>query len=250
MGYRIAYLVDAEGGSYPEGSNTAVFAVAPGGKTEPVLITQDRARFEIQAQKGKGEAILASVGGGVVKVPIVGQDNNFTIDSGLAYFYRNTSSDDLVFTDKATPAYKEGDDIDISQEESPGSALPPRFWDLLAEDPSPRAVLLRPGEVESFTRPGFTGRVFVSNEEQLGFNAMQIDVRGGHPTKIVCTGNTRCYYVGDGAGVFNINGEDQVVNGGELIVVPAGARYSYSGSMRLFEFNVSPDNSFGDKKIE
>jgi hypothetical protein len=35
-----------------------------------------------------------------------------------------------------------------------------------------------------------------------------------------------------------------------LFIVGAGHEYEYSGKMKLFEFNVSPDNSFKDQVLE
>lgn len=272
-GYTIGYLVDAEGKNYPEGCNTAIFRIAPGGMTEPVFVTKldEGAVFEVDSVTGVGKAIVARASGVVEEVDF--DTDRVEIRPGDAYSYINTGDEDLVLYDLATPAFREGDDVEITSSVWPlpegikkpqsGSKtsvvelvdgsfnsveLPNEFWDALFGAPF-RGSIIRAADAEVFERGGFTGRVFVSKEESVGFNAMQIDVHGSHPDKKILEGNTRCYYVAEGSGVFTLNGEDYVANGGEFFVIPAGGEYSYSGSMRLLEFNVSPDNSFGDERL-
>jgi mannose-6-phosphate isomerase-like protein (cupin superfamily) len=105
-------------------------------------------------------------------------------------------------------------------------------------------------EAEHFEREGFSGDVLVPKEAEMGFTALQVNVHGAHPLKQILRGNTRSYFVTEGMGTFVLNGETRIVNRGDLVVIPAGSQYEYQGEMTLFEFNVSPGNSFRDKKIE
>jgi mannose-6-phosphate isomerase-like protein (cupin superfamily) len=105
-------------------------------------------------------------------------------------------------------------------------------------------------DTEHFEREGFSGDIFVSKEAKMGFTALQVNVHGAHPLKEILRGNTRSYFVADGEGTFVLNGESRAVSRGDLIVIPAGSQYEYQGEMTLFEFNVSPGNSFQDRKIE
>lgn len=100
-----------------------------------------------------------------------------------------------------------------------------------------------------FEREGFTGSVYIDGKNNEGFNALQIDVHGKHPKKQILKGTTRSYYVVEGIGTFTLNGEIHKVEQGDLFVVSSGSKYEYEGSMKLFEFNVSPDSSFGDKTL-
>jgi RimJ/RimL family protein N-acetyltransferase/mannose-6-phosphate isomerase-like protein (cupin superfamily) len=109
---------------------------------------------------------------------------------------------------------------------------------------------IKPSETEYFDRGGFEGHVYVPKEAGEGFNALVIDVHGRHPEKRILAGNTRSYFVIDGSGTFVVDGEVQEAEKGDLLVIEAGSVYQYEGSMQLFEFNVSPDNSFGDQKLE
>ena len=57
------------------------------------------------------------------------------------------------------------------------------------------------------------------------------------------------YFVIDGSGTFIVDGETQEAEKGDLLIIEAGSVYQYEGSMQLFEFNISPDNTFGDQKL-
>lgn len=109
-------------------------------------------------------------------------------------------------------------------------------------------------QAEHFTRQGFDGNILIPTSMGLGFNALQVDVHGRHPRKRMLDGTTRTYYVVDGTGTFTLSSGqgDQVyqVTIGDVFVIPAGGEYEYEGVMTLFEFNVSPDQSFQDEKLE
>jgi mannose-6-phosphate isomerase-like protein (cupin superfamily) len=46
---------------------------------------------------------------------------------------------------------------------------------------------------------------------------------------------------------FTLNDEQHAVAQGDTFVIPPGNEYEYQGTMKLFEFNVSPDNVFSDQ---
>lgn len=104
-------------------------------------------------------------------------------------------------------------------------------------------------ETQAFDAGGFSGQVYVKNEENVGFNALLVTVNGRHPKKKMVD-TVRNYYVIEGKGTFILDGTSHQVKPGDLFIVGAGHEYEYSGSMRLFEFNVSPDNSFKDRVLE
>ena len=56
-------------------------------------------------------------------------------------------------------------------------------------------------------------------------------------------GATRSYFVLNGSGKFILNGEEIKVAEGDLVVIPDGGIYKYSGVMKLFEFNVPATTS-------
>lgn len=105
-------------------------------------------------------------------------------------------------------------------------------------------------QTDHFDREGFSGDIYVSKDAREGFMALRVDVHGRHPRKRILEGNTRSYFVAEGQGTFTIGEETHQISQGDLYVIPAGGEYEYEGRMILFEFNVSPDNSFGDEKLE
>ena len=46
-----------------------------------------------------------------------------------------------------------------------------------------------------------------------------------------------------------LKNETYAVAVGDLFIVAAGDEYEYRGNMKLFEFNISPDNTFGDQVV-
>ncbi|MDQ5913744.1 MAG: hypothetical protein QG623_363 [Patescibacteria group bacterium] len=274
-GYTIGYLVDSEGRNLPKGSNTAFFRIAPGGMTEPVYVTKPEVGsiFTIKAMRGFGRAIITRANGDYEESNLT--DGPVVINPGDSYSYVNDGSDDLVLHDLATPEFKEGDDADLTVSAYPAPhgnpipqkdhscivletkdgpkviELPDKFWNTLGRASSGKKTVqqLESQAVPSFERKGFTGRIFVDKTEKRGFNAMQIDVDGSHPEKEIKAGNTRVYYVVDGTGFFKLNGQERKVKDGDYIEISEGGRYSYRGKMRLFEVNISPDNTFGDSLV-
>jgi len=101
-----------------------------------------------------------------------------------------------------------------------------------------------------FEREGFSGNVYIPNDANLGFAALQVDVHGRHPRKRMLDGTTRSYYVADGEGTFTLGDITYTVSKGDLFVIPPNGEYEYEGNMTLLEFNISPDNSFQDEKLE
>ena len=100
-----------------------------------------------------------------------------------------------------------------------------------------------------FDADGFSGQIYVDNKENAGFNVLLITVNGRHPKKRMID-TTRNYYVTEGQGTFILDGHSHEAIKGDLFIVGPGHEYEYSGTMLLFEFNISPDNSFKDQILE
>jgi mannose-6-phosphate isomerase-like protein (cupin superfamily) len=116
-----------------------------------------------------------------------------------------------------------------------------------SQQPKPRKIPLE--NTTSFDRGEFSGKVYISPEDNLGFSALVVEVDGHHPRKRMIEGK-RMYWVVDGTGTFTLNDKTEEVKKGDLYIVPEGHEYEYQGKMTLFEFNVSPTNSFKDEKLE
>lgn len=115
-----------------------------------------------------------------------------------------------------------------------------------ATDPTGKVSL---SETYRFDKNEFYGQVFVSNEENVGFNALLVTINGRHPKKRMID-TIRIYYVTGGEGTFVLDKVEHQAKEGDLFIIGPGHKYEYFGNMKLFEFNVSPENSFKDQVLE
>lgn len=89
---------------------------------------------------------------------------------------------------------------------------------------------------QHFDKEGFSGDVYVSDEEGKGFDALKVTVNGKHPKTTV--EHTRAYLVINGTGTFTIDDETHEVQPEDLYIIEQGSSYEYEGNMSLFEFNI------------
>lgn len=87
----------------------------------------------------------------------------------------------------------------------------------------------------SFRGKGLFGYSFGALQ-QKDLEVLYIESETGHDTFMVCKGVTRTYYILNGTGKFTIDGREYQVSPGELVEVPAGIEYSYSGRMTMLGF--------------
>lgn len=122
-------------------------------------------------------------------------------------------------------------------------------FNTLPHDPGssykPRIITLQEAMTEERTirRAGFTGHMFITNEEGHPHNAYWVYVGGESPPKQM-TGAWRNYFVIDGKGTFTLNGITHEVRQNQLIVIPPWNTYAYEARplipMTVFEFNTPP----------
>jgi len=127
-GYDIAYEVDRNEEAFPDGSNTAIYRIYPGGMTEPVWVTKKEpdSKFQLTVLLGQGVLIRAIPGGPPHLNKLDG--NNPVIRPGWAYSIVNTGDTDLLIRDVATPAFQAGDDVELTKSQShpgKGPLIPP-----------------------------------------------------------------------------------------------------------------------------
>ena len=93
-------------------------------------------------------------------------------------------------------------------------------------------VLKLPSEY-SFEKVGIKGKKFPANEVSSNTGFALIETEKGHETEIIERECDFIYYVLDGAGFFTINGIDEVCEKDNLIVIPAGSRFKYTGNLKM-----------------
>ena len=84
----------------------------------------------------------------------------------------------------------------------------------------------------SFTGKGLLGYTF-GPLKQKDLEVYYIEVEKGHDTFMVSRRITRTYYILSGTGYFTIDGHKYDVGAGQIVEVPPGVEYCYSGNMRL-----------------
>jgi mannose-6-phosphate isomerase-like protein (cupin superfamily) len=96
-----------------------------------------------------------------------------------------------------------------------------------------------PAEI-SFIKVGIVGRKFpqISPEPKAGFTIIETDC--GHETKIrqrVCDFH---YYILQGTGYFEIDGNKENCEAGDLVVIPAGRAFQYFGKLKMLLVTTPP----------
>lgn len=87
----------------------------------------------------------------------------------------------------------------------------------------------------SFRGKGLFGYSF-GRMKQKDLEVLYVESETGHDTFMVLGGVTRTYYVLSGNGSFTIEGHEYSVSPGDLVEVPPGVEYCYSGRMSMLAF--------------
>jgi mannose-6-phosphate isomerase-like protein (cupin superfamily) len=96
----------------------------------------------------------------------------------------------------------------------------------------PNYILPEPGDW-SFDRVGVQGKLFPTSELIDRFECLLIVTHNGHETTIIERECDFVYYVLAGHGSFVIDDVDRETHEGDLVVVPHGHAFTYSGSLRM-----------------
>jgi hypothetical protein len=115
-GYTRGYEVDQAGKNVPEGGNTAIFRIPANAMTEPVYVTKPEpgSEFKVNVLAGTGAAILAKSDGSA-RLGRLNEDDQLRIRPGWAYSYVNTGETDLILHGTAMPAFRLGDDVELTR---------------------------------------------------------------------------------------------------------------------------------------
>lgn len=92
----------------------------------------------------------------------------------------------------------------------------------------------------SFAKVGITGKIFPIEglTDQVEF--VLVETETGHETTITEHKCVFSYYILSGEGYFEIEGEREECAAGDLVVIPAGTKFTYKGKMRLLLTVVPP----------
>ncbi len=67
-----------------------------------------------------------------------------------------------------------------------------------------------------------------------------VDTETGHETTIIEHGSDFIYYILNGDGFFEINGEKEKCASGDLVVIPAGNKFTYKGRLKMLLIVTPP----------
>ncbi len=101
-----------------------------------------------------------------------------------------------------------------------------------------RYIVHKPPQ-ENFNKVGIKGFIFPTNELTKKTGFVLIETNEGHQTSIVEKECDFSYYILSGRGYFLINEKKEECAEGDLIVIPAGTKFTYKGKLRML-LNVTP----------
>ncbi len=93
--------------------------------------------------------------------------------------------------------------------------------------------VIHPPKKYSFENFGIKGKSFDTKtiNDSIKFNI--IETEKGHETRIIEKECTSHYFIIEGAGNFDINGKVELCQKGDLVIVPKGAAFKYTGKMKM-----------------
>lgn len=94
--------------------------------------------------------------------------------------------------------------------------------------------------VYSIDRAGVKGKVFPTEKMTAKTQYFLIETEKGHETTIIEHTCDFIYYILDGNGYFEINETREACKKGNLVVVPAGARFTYKGKLKMIATSTPP----------
>ncbi|MBI4973199.1 hypothetical protein HZC27_01170 [Candidatus Roizmanbacteria bacterium] len=93
-------------------------------------------------------------------------------------------------------------------------------------------VLHKPKEY-SFIKVGIRGRKFSFSDVTSRTGVCIIETESGHETTIIEHKCDFIYYILEGSGYFEINGQREDFIQDDLVVIPAGSKFTYKGTCKM-----------------
>ena len=86
----------------------------------------------------------------------------------------------------------------------------------------------------SFEKAGHRGKIFASKDltDKVEFEVIETEL--GHENTIMQKECIFAYYILEGGGNFVVDSIVENCNTGDLVVIPAGKPFTYSGRMKMF----------------
>lgn len=110
-------------------------------------------------------------------------------------------------------------------------------------------ILSEPEEL-SFDKAGIQGKVFGAHQliDRAEFVLIQTEL--GHETKIIEHESDFIYYVLEGEGYFEVDGEIENCRKGDLVCIPAGKKFIYKGNLKMLLICTPPRREEQEEVVE
>lgn len=102
-------------------------------------------------------------------------------------------------------------------------------WD----DQTTNMFVLHEPQQSSFEKVGIVGRMFASEYLINNSEYMIITTDIGHETYIKENQSDFVYYILEGSGYFEVNGQKEDCHSGDLVVIPRGNKFIYKGQLKM-----------------
>lgn len=90
----------------------------------------------------------------------------------------------------------------------------------------------------SFDKVGVRGKIFSTDSVSKEIQFVLVETEDGHQTKIIEHKSTFCYYVLEGNGYFDVEGQIENCTKGDLIIISPGKTFTYKGKLKLLLVNT------------
>jgi mannose-6-phosphate isomerase-like protein (cupin superfamily) len=100
-------------------------------------------------------------------------------------------------------------------------------------------ILKAPAEL-SFDKVGIKGRIFGTQQMTDKLEVVLIETEKGHETKIIEKKSDFTYYILEGSGYFEIEGEVENCEAGDLVCIPSGKKFIYKGKLKMLLICTPP----------
>jgi mannose-6-phosphate isomerase-like protein (cupin superfamily) len=91
----------------------------------------------------------------------------------------------------------------------------------------------------SFDKIGHKGKIFPSESVNNKTQFILLEIENGIDVTLCQHECDYAYYVLEGSGFFEINGAREDCGAGDLVVIPAGNKFTYKGKMKML-LNCTP----------
>jgi len=100
--------------------------------------------------------------------------------------------------------------------------------------------VFHPPKEYSFEKVGIKGKIFPIKELTTKTHYFLVETEKGHEITIIEHECDFIYYILEGKGYFLINDIKEKCSRGDLVVIPAGSKFSYKGKLKMIASSTPP----------